>query len=77
VVIWVSRKGKLSHSVLIIRLMLQGVQINDLSFFFFFLCVSFLSALFIVLRYLCLYDVPYLKLAIWLLTRHVNKRELN
>jgi hypothetical protein len=36
-----------------------------------------MCALFIVSNYLCLYDVLFLQLAVWLLTQHVDKHELN
>jgi len=39
-------------------------------------CVFCICALFIVVQYLCLYDVPFLSLTIWLFTHHINKNEI-
>lgn len=42
-----------------------------------FFCVCFVCVLFIALCYFCLYVVLFLLLSIWLLTRHVDRQELN
>ena len=39
-----------------------------------FVCVSLKCILFIVLRYLCLYDVLFMLLVIWLLTQQINEQ---
>jgi hypothetical protein len=42
--------------------------------FIYFVCICALCTVF---KYLCLHDVQFLKLAIWLLTQQVNKHESN
>ena len=44
---------------------------------FMFMFIMFLCALFVVLRYLCLYVVLFLLLIMWLLTQHINKLGMN
>ena len=72
-------KGTLPHSVkfdiVFIILILLCVLINYLSILRFILCISYVSRLMAFVICVCMLDV-FLVLAVWLLTRHVNKNEL-